>query len=71
MHAARAIFGRLTGASAAAPRHHEQILAEEPEELRAAVGLSRAKVSYLWSLAEHVISGELELAASTDSATTR
>jgi len=29
--------------------------------MRAAVGLSRAKVSFLRSLAEHVISGELEL----------
>ena len=29
--------------------------------MRAAAGLSRAKVSFLRSLAEHVISGELEL----------
>lgn len=39
----------------------EQILAADPEELRAAGGLSRAKTSYLRSLAEHVVSGELEL----------
>ena len=31
------------------------------EELRAAAGLSRAKVGFLRSLAEHVLSGELEL----------
>ncbi len=37
------------------------ILAAEPEELRAAAGLSRAKVTYLRSLAEHVTSGALEL----------
>jgi len=37
------------------------ILAAEPEELRAAAGLSRAKTSYLRSLAEHVESGALEL----------
>lgn len=37
------------------------ILAAEPEELRAAAGLSRAKTSYLRSLAEHVQSGALEL----------
>ncbi len=37
------------------------MLADEPEELRAAAGLSRAKVGYLRSLAEHVLSGELEL----------
>ncbi len=39
----------------------EQILAADAEELRAAGGLSRAKTSYLRSLAEHVVSGELEL----------
>jgi DNA-3-methyladenine glycosylase II len=39
----------------------QAILAAEPEELRAAAGLSRAKVVYLRSLAEHVTSGELEL----------
>jgi DNA-3-methyladenine glycosylase II len=39
----------------------EQILADDPEELRVACGFSRAKVAYLRSLAEHVVSGELEL----------
>jgi DNA-3-methyladenine glycosylase II len=39
----------------------EQILADDPDELRIASGLSRAKVTYLRSLAEHVRSGELEL----------
>ncbi len=37
------------------------MLADDPEELRAAAGLSRAKVSYLRSLAEHVVEGSLEL----------
>lgn len=37
------------------------ILDADPEELRAAGGLSRAKTVYLRSLAEHVISGQLEL----------
>ena len=37
------------------------ILAADPDELRAAGGLSRAKTSYLRSLAEHVQSGALEL----------
>jgi DNA-3-methyladenine glycosylase II len=37
------------------------VLDSDAEELRAAAGLSRAKVSYLRSLAEHVLSGELEL----------
>jgi DNA-3-methyladenine glycosylase II len=39
----------------------EQVLAADPEALRQAAGLSRAKVTFLRSLAEHVISGELEL----------
>jgi DNA-3-methyladenine glycosylase II len=39
----------------------EQILADDPEELRIAAGFSRAKIVYLRSLAEHVRSGELEL----------
>ena len=37
------------------------MLADDPEELRAAGGLSRAKVGYLRSLAEHVLDGSLEL----------
>jgi len=38
-----------------------QILKADPTELKEAAGLSRAKVSYLRSLAEHVLDGELEL----------
>jgi DNA-3-methyladenine glycosylase II len=60
--AARAIYGRLTARFDGRPPTPEEILADDPEELRAAAGLSRAKVSYLRSLAEHAISGELELA---------
>jgi len=60
--AARAIYGRLTARFGDRPPAPQEILADEPEELRAAAGLSRAKVSYLRSLAEHVLSGELELA---------
>jgi DNA-3-methyladenine glycosylase II len=59
--AARAIHGRLLehfGGRAPTPA---QLLAADPEAMRAAAGLSRAKVSFLRSLAEHVISGELEL----------
>jgi DNA-3-methyladenine glycosylase II len=59
--AARAIYGRLTARFSERPPTPQEILDDEPEELRAAAGLSRAKVSYLRSLAEHVISGELEL----------
>jgi DNA-3-methyladenine glycosylase II len=59
--AARAIYGRLTARFGDRPPTPEEILSDEPEELREAAGLSRAKVSYLRSLAEHVLSGELEL----------
>jgi DNA-3-methyladenine glycosylase II len=59
--AAKAIYGRLTDRFEGRPPTPAEIIADDPEELRAAAGLSRAKVSYLRSLAEHVISGELEL----------
>src|SRR5439155_24040153 len=59
--AARSIYARLTARYGGRPPSPEQIVAEDPEELRAAAGLSRAKVGFLRSLAEHVISGELEL----------
>jgi DNA-3-methyladenine glycosylase II len=61
VRAARAIYGRLTDRFGGRPPAPEEILADDPEELRAAAGLSRAKVGFLRSLAEHVISGELEL----------
>ena len=61
--AARAIYGRLTERFGGRPPTPQELLADEPEELRAAAGLSRAKVGFLRSLAEHVLSGELELAA--------
>jgi DNA-3-methyladenine glycosylase II len=59
--AARAIYGRLTARFDGRAPTPQEILDDEPEELRAAAGLSRAKVGYLRSLAEHVLSGELEL----------
>jgi DNA-3-methyladenine glycosylase II len=59
--AARAIYGRLAARFGDRAPTPQEILNDNPEELRAAAGLSRAKVSYLRSLAEHTISGELEL----------
>jgi DNA-3-methyladenine glycosylase II len=59
--AAAAIYGRLIerfGGRAPTP---DEVLAEDPEELRAAAGLSRAKVTFLRSLAEHILDGGLEL----------
>jgi DNA-3-methyladenine glycosylase II len=59
--AARAIYMRLTerfGGRAPTP---QEVLEDDPDELRAAAGLSHAKVGFLRSLAEHVVAGELEL----------
>jgi DNA-3-methyladenine glycosylase II len=59
--AARAIYARLLARFGGRPPTPAEILADDPEELRAAAGLSHAKTGFLRSLAEHVISGELEL----------
>jgi DNA-3-methyladenine glycosylase II len=58
---ARAIWGRLTGLYGGRPPTPQEILAAEPEELRVAAGFSHAKMAALRSLAEHVVSGELDL----------
>jgi DNA-3-methyladenine glycosylase II len=59
--AARAIWQRLIDHYDGRPPTPEQVLASDPEELRAAAGLSRSKTTYLRSLAEHVLDGSLEL----------
>lgn len=72
----RAITGQQLSVKAAAAIHQrvldhfggrvptpEEILAADPDELRAAGGLSRAKTAYLRSLAEHVVDGRLDLPA--------
>jgi len=59
--AAASIYNKLLdryGGRAPAPA---EILADDPEELRVAAGLSHAKVKYLRSLAEHVLDGSLDL----------
>jgi DNA-3-methyladenine glycosylase II len=58
---ARVIWGRLLDQFDGRAPTPQEILDAEPEPLRAAVGLSRAKVGFLRSLAEHVTSGELDL----------
>jgi DNA-3-methyladenine glycosylase II len=58
---ARAIFGRLTERFGGRTPTPEEVLADDPDELRVAVGLSHAKTRYLRSLAEHVRDGRLEL----------
>jgi DNA-3-methyladenine glycosylase II len=59
--AARSIYNRLVEHFGGRTPTPEELLADDPETMRAAAGLSRAKVTYLRSLAEHVINGELEL----------
>jgi DNA-3-methyladenine glycosylase II len=59
--AAAAIWRRLLDRFDGRTPTPEQILADDPDELRVACGFSRAKVAYLRSLAEHVQSGELAL----------
>jgi DNA-3-methyladenine glycosylase II len=61
VRAAAAIYGRLLERFGGRPPTPQQLLGDDPEQLRAAAGLSRAKVGFLRSLAEHVVSGELEL----------
>jgi DNA-3-methyladenine glycosylase II len=58
--AARTIYGRLTELFGGRTPTPEELLEVDPDTLRG-VGLSRAKANYVRSLAEHVISGELEL----------
>src|SRR5947209_4193832 len=59
--AARAIYARLTDRYGGRTPTPVEVLEDDPDELRAAAGLSRAKVSFLRSLAEHVLDGRLEL----------
>ncbi len=59
--AAQAIWRKLIARFDGKTPTPEQILADDPDELRVAAGFSRAKVAYLRSLAEHVVSGELRL----------
>ena len=58
--AARTIYERLIALFDGQAPAPEQLLAVDEDELRG-VGLSRAKASYLHSLARHVVDGELEL----------
>jgi DNA-3-methyladenine glycosylase II len=58
---ANAIYGRLTERFGGRPPTPDEVLADDPDELRIAVGLSHAKTAYLRSLAEHVLDGSLQL----------
>src|SRR5438132_6615914 len=58
--AARAIAGRLQDRFGGRLPSSAELLAMDPADLKS-VGLSRMKVEYLRSLAEHIISGELQI----------
>ena len=57
----RSIYSRLIERFGGRPPEPQEILDVDPDELRTPVGLSRAKVAALRSLAEHIVSGELAL----------
>jgi DNA-3-methyladenine glycosylase II len=59
--AARSIYRRLVEFFGGHTPSPQEVLAADPDEMRLAAGLSRAKTAFLRSLAEHVLSGELEL----------
>jgi len=59
--AARAIYARLLEYFGGRTPRPDEIVASDPEAMRVAAGLSRAKVGFLRSLAEHVVDGELDL----------
>lgn len=61
VRAARAIHARLLEDFGGREPTPQEILAADPEAMRAAAGLSRAKVAFLRSLAGHVLDGSLEL----------
>jgi DNA-3-methyladenine glycosylase II len=58
--AAATIYGRLTELYDGQTPTPEQIIATDPQQLRA-VGLSNAKAAYLRDLAEHIVDGELPI----------
>jgi DNA-3-methyladenine glycosylase II len=59
--AANAIYARLIDRFGGRPPTPDEVLADDPDALRTAAGLSHAKVAYLRSLAEHVRDGSLAL----------
>lgn len=61
VRAAEAIHQRLLERYDGREPTPQEILAEDPDTVREAVGLSRAKTVFLRSLAEHVQSGALDL----------
>ena len=69
--AAQAIYGRLIERFGGRPPTPSELLADDPDALRAAAGLSRAKVVALRSLAEHVLEARCGSRRSPSSETRR
>jgi DNA-3-methyladenine glycosylase II len=59
--AARSILAKLSARFGGRTPTPREVLADDPEALRAAAGLSRTKVSYLRDLAERIETGRLVL----------
>ncbi len=59
--AAAAMYAKLADRFGGTVPSPDEILADDPEELRRAVGLSHAKLRYLSALAKHVLDGRLVL----------
>jgi len=59
--AARSIYGRLTARYGGTTPSPSQLRADDPEAVRAAAGLSKAKVNFLRDLAERIETGSLVL----------
>jgi DNA-3-methyladenine glycosylase II len=64
--AAQAIYNRLLEFFGGHPPTPREILDADPDMMRVAAGLSRAKTTFLRSLAEHVLDGSLKLDALRD-----
>lgn len=60
-HAARAIYERLCARFDGRTPTPREVLGDDPEQLRAAAGLSRSKVSFLRDLADQIETGALVL----------
>ncbi|HUJ35622.1 MAG TPA: hypothetical protein VLW51_10465 [Solirubrobacteraceae bacterium] len=59
--AAASIYNKLLARYGGRAPSPAELLADDPDDLRVAAGLSHAKVRYLRSLAEHVLDGSLDL----------
>lgn len=64
--AARSMRARLEARFGGRLPTPEEVIADDPDELRGAAGLSRAKERFIRGLAEQVVAGNVDLAALSD-----